>query len=153
MPRRRKGDTSVATQGEVKDLRRDIEEIAAGTRKVKAGYDDILGTVQQITKEQKKDFRWLKETVDKEKELSKVGQSIVKMGTKRWWHTKSIGKSVEFIGIMEIRAHKESRKRLGVEDDLADSLGEQAENLYDGVGLASELVSAAGDTSYFSIFF
>ena len=48
MPRRQKGDTSVATQSEVKDLRKEVEGVAAGTRKVKAGYEDQKSSLRHL---------------------------------------------------------------------------------------------------------
>ena len=145
MPRRQKGDTSVATQAEVRDLRKDIELIAKGTLKVKAGYDEILGTITKITEAQKKDYRWLKKTVDKEKELAELGKSITKMATKKSWHIKSWTKWTEYRGILEVKSIKNARKKKGLEGEVEDELIGQAEALWDGLGNAQKLISAAND--------
>ena len=145
MPRRQKGDTSVATQAEVRDLRKDIELIVKGTLKVKAGYDEILGTITKITEAQKKDYRWLKKTVDKEKELAELGKSITKMATKKSWHIKSWTKWTEYRGILEVKSIKTARKKKGLEGEVEDELIGQAEALWDGLGNAQKLISAAND--------
>ena len=142
MPRRKTGDIAVKSLQEVKDLASEVQKLNKGVFDTKAGYEGIVNTVEMLSKAQEKSAKWQKATVDAAKQQAEHAKAALKLGTKRWWMSKSMAKTQEVFARAGLNAKKREYDKAvdagKARDETIEGMHKQVELSYEGLGLAGK---------------